>query len=507
MEKTQVIMAQEKSVDPLEELFGELLKNPIKIYHQNNDIINGKMFYGFRVSIKERNMVVFIFEDRTVFHTTESEVIKSGIEINGKFTRFRNSLVEEENQMSNKSIVEFLKGRKTDPNELYGKIKKKLKSYLDLRKEEEYDLLVNWIIHTYLVNLFGSTSYIKVGGNQDVGKSTVMKVCSKLSFKGKLLSAPSAAVLYRTLNCSQNTLFVDEFENQNEENKEAILSVLNVGYTKEGCTIEKCDRGRDSDFEPQKFRAFSPKMFAGISDIRIPTLKSRCIELNMVRTTRKDLKNVDRIDDEEANEFQDIRDDIYIFCLENYKAIMQNFNSVDEEIYARTGQIMKPLLAIDHFFNKISPILNYYNETIKESIYEGMSRDWNYILLKTIYGVVEDRPELTIAQITEHFVSELPETQRENFNSNRIGIMLKKLGLNVNKRRTGKETMYSFTKEQIKQQLIQWQFWDMFLEQHPEFREDVKSERIVVSEEIVDGIPIEFTEQSEMRQFDRNPPT
>jgi hypothetical protein len=122
------------------------------------------------------------------------------------------------------------------------------------------------------------------------GKTRLLRLIAALSNGNpKVMTCPTAAVLFR---CGRKVLVIDEVDrlrNQDKDSFGAILSVLNSGFEKGG-EIERNERVSKSEgkavsdgYELRSYSVYGPKAFAGIERLA-DTLADRTFSIQMSRT-------------------------------------------------------------------------------------------------------------------------------------------------------------------------------------------------------------------------------
>lgn len=364
-----------------DDLKKQLKDSPTRKYNRCGDLFNGTYFLGYKIKLRDCEQEIFLFSDGSHKLNWDDEV-------------FENEIDMQEFQITNQGISRFIEEQHIpDKAKLYGRIISILKEYQDLTDDTEYDFVALWILHTPLVNLFGVTPYIDLEGDAGTGKSNLMKVCKRLVNKGEIITSPTKATLFRSIDNNQNTLFLDEFENYHKDMKQDVLDVINDGYTK-GSYIKRC--GSTNYETVMKYKTFCPKMFASVSENTIRTLKSRSITINTLRTDKK-LKDIDFLHEDEIKLFDELRDDIIIWSLRNCKEIMQIYGSIQlDTIGGRDLQIIKPIVALAEMFGIKDKLLSWYRGFVDEREDDFREQDWSFKFLKYLYDRVRDNSIIAI---------------------------------------------------------------------------------------------------------------
>ena len=162
-----------------------------------------------------------------------------------------------------------------------------IQRYVELSDPALAMFLAVWIANTYTFQCFDYCGYLHIqSATPQCGKTTLLKVVRYLS-KGKppILTAPTAAVLFRS---KHKVLLIDEAERLRDHDKEnfgTLIAVLNAGIEKEG-QVERLEKTLRGNFTPKTFEVYGPKGLAGIEDIA-DTLESRSFHIRMHRAARR----------------------------------------------------------------------------------------------------------------------------------------------------------------------------------------------------------------------------
>lgn len=232
-------------------------------------------------------------------------------------------------------------------------LKQQLQKYIIFPHTELYDIVSLWIMHTYIYCIFRYVPYIWLNAEAGSGKSNVIDVVMSFSFNGDTNIGGTPAIVYRTIDNNGSTLFLDEFEDMTGEEKGLILAILKAGF-KNGATVKRCS---SDNYKPESFSAFSPKMFAGITDID-SVLLSRCIKINMQRAT--DISKISEFfsnDIDFNQECAKIKNDLHIFGLKYIEEINNLYKDkelfvLEKEYTPREKDLWKPLITISKIVDK-----------------------------------------------------------------------------------------------------------------------------------------------------------
>jgi len=303
------------------------------------------------------------------------------------------------------------------PIDLFNDIKKEFEKYIDFPEEEAYDFFPLWIIGTYFFELFFSFPYIHLHGLKNTAKSKVMQLCSKMTFNSEYIGSITNAVLFRLVSQNKPTLYIDEYElqpkaEQAKEDKD-IETLLNNGY-KKGMEVARMEQ-QDKKWIVKKFDVYCPKMIANISGLT-GALPSRCIKFVMHRAKPNDIRGSKYPDKDIDNIWENIRSRLYIFALENWKAIGFYYNQLEKEkiegINNRNYELWRPILSIASLVGKdcYGKMVEYAKKKCQEGkMDEDLDDDWDTKLIEVLVRYINEERFYYVKEITEELDKEFIE--------------------------------------------------------------------------------------------------
>lgn len=216
--------------------------------------------------------------------------------------------------------------RKFSPKELrevFNKIKKILKEFMDLR-EEYYDIVALWIIGTYFHKQFPSYPYLYFNAMKGSGKSRLLKIIANLSYKGKLLGSMTESVLFRT--AKDRTLCIDEFEEVDSKDKANLRLLLNSAY-KKGMIVERAIKRKGINgetYEIEGYEVYCPIALANVSGME-NVLSDRCITIILEKSARTTITRL--IENfENDSKFIEIKKTLEQIEVDNFEELYQKWN-------------------------------------------------------------------------------------------------------------------------------------------------------------------------------------
>jgi len=221
------------------EEFDEMFSYEEEKFNPSCDIYRERFLFYPQIHVVKKkenieNQVVFLTDngiklapDEKTIPITEQESI---------CLDFIENISYDDNQLSNSGlkILKKLFEDNDEDKELLQDIITKLKEYIYFSLKEEYVIVSLWIIHTFLIKLFGNTVYLWFTGNPGTGKSTAMRILNKLCFKSIFTAGATTAAAARSISINLNTYFADEFDKWNDDTRKEVQGIFNNGYSKDG---------------------------------------------------------------------------------------------------------------------------------------------------------------------------------------------------------------------------------------------------------------------------------
>jgi len=351
-------------------------------------------------SLKEQGI-----KDICIYYKPLNEVFKTTVE------DFSNCEVYENIEGDNQKVMSMEKFEKLLGKKLFEKIVETLKRFISV-KDEEYHLLALWVLHTYLVEYFEVTPYVQLTGPAGSGKSTIMRICSKLVRDGKTGSFSEASI-YRMFKEDMPTLFFNEFEDIKD--KKYLIEVLNNGY-EAGQVMHLV-----IDNEMREFSPFCAKMFGTVNKQSVATLNSRSIEIKTFRATKKIEpllgKNTER-EDGLINLQREIRDYVGL----HKEVILELFKIMDIPLMNRAEQIIKPLATIEKYLSVNELVVSIYKKLMKNNSLMDLKTNQALVVLKILYKY---GGRIKLKEVTDLFNKEMNKNKPANY----IGGILDRVGL------------------------------------------------------------------------------
>jgi len=208
------------------------------------------------------------------------------------------------------------------------------KTYLAL-DSHEYVAKALWAMHTHVFDRYMVTPRLHLTSPvRGCGKSVGLDVLDCLVARAYLTDNITAAAVYDTIDRTQCTLLMDEFDNQEISAKAALRAVLNAGYRKGRRVTRGVGKQR------REYRVFAPIAIASIGPLPLP-LMSRSIIIRMKRHDgSRELRRFDRDDTRDL-------DRVYVQIRDwAREAKLDPSPKLPPELRGRDADNWRPLIAI-----------------------------------------------------------------------------------------------------------------------------------------------------------------
>ena len=157
-----------------------------------------------------------------------------------------------------------------------------LKYHHELRDQRSYEVLACFCLMTWRIEQFNVVPYIDFLGPKGCGKTRGLELLEQLTYRGWLVTHPTAAVIFWVVDRFGPTLLADNYEFWNEETRRDLDGLFNAGYRRGMVVPRRPREGDGNGSELLVYKVFSPKVLAGTRE-PVDSLASRCITIRMSR--------------------------------------------------------------------------------------------------------------------------------------------------------------------------------------------------------------------------------
>jgi hypothetical protein len=167
-----------------------------------------------------------------------------------------------------------------------------LNRYTCFANEEQAVACALWAAHTHVFEEFQYTPYLHIFAPEPrCGKTNLMESIGFVSARQIKIGQSSDSAFFREVDEKRPTLLWDEVDNlfRDNDRTSTLLGMLNIGFKAGAQVMRNKNFGRQREY----FNVFCPKIMTGIG--KIPAaLRSRCIDLKLVRQTKQEKAKVEK---------------------------------------------------------------------------------------------------------------------------------------------------------------------------------------------------------------------
>lgn len=300
----------------------------------------------------------------------------------------------------------------------------------------QYKIFALWIIATYKHPAWETVPYLHLKGLPASGKTRAMEMARLLAYRSVLVSGITFTAVVRINHNFNVTLLIDEVDTKLDERTETgreFVAFLKPGYKKGQLYIA-------SDLNDQKkvvyYNNYGFKILSGEKGIYSEALISRSLTFDM----EQDFPEIYALS-EVDKECEQIRTKLLNYRL---KTDMPGILSQEIPLKARSREIFDCLLrTAQHIGQPIDDLLEYA-KTIEETAINDMQGTVEWDILNILFGATcQDKLDgygmsdaIEGVKISE-IIEKLEWNDDQKKNNQRLGYILKNLGLITKKRRDG----------------------------------------------------------------------
>ncbi|MCL1824371.1 MAG: DUF3631 domain-containing protein [Betaproteobacteria bacterium] len=208
-------------------------------------------------------------------------------------------------------------------------------------KPETAQAAALWVAMTWVIDVvqFAPIAVI-TAPEMRCGKSLLLKLLGKLSYRSMVASNITPAALFRVIDAWRPTLMIDEADSFMDDPQSDLRGILNSGHDRDTAYVV---RVVGDDHTPKQFSTWGAKAVAGIGK-RAGTIMDRAITLDLRR--RLQHEDVDRLRYAEPGLFDGLASRLCRFADDNREAVRYSRPALPQSLNDRAQDNWEPLLAI-----------------------------------------------------------------------------------------------------------------------------------------------------------------
>jgi putative DNA primase/helicase len=226
-----------------------------------------------------------------------------------------------------------------EPAALLSEISATLKRFI-VCQQEVADAVALWVAMTWFMDAVQIAPLaIITAPEKRCGKSQLLALIGKLSYRPLAASNISPAALFRAVDVWQPTLLIDETDSFLKDNEE-LRGILNAGHTRDSAYVV---RVVGEELKPARFSVWGAKALAGIGHFA-DTIMDRAILLELRRKLPHE--NVERLRHAEPGLFDELAAKLARFADDYREEVRRARPELPESLNDRAQDNWEPLLAI-----------------------------------------------------------------------------------------------------------------------------------------------------------------
>ncbi len=360
--------------------------------HPAQDYTDGMMVF----MVKVKDTPCLVTSDRRLFPLEEAS--QEGFVI-------KHSTVDT-SRFSAKGVTAFLDSKyEVSISGLYEKILSYVRLFIRFPDESYLSYISLWVMGTYVFMIFRYYPYVWLNAEKASGKTLLMEVLSAIAFNGELITNPTESVIFRDISNNLITMFIDEVEQLRKRDKDtygSLISLLNSGFNKAG-VVKRSESTGQGGFVVKAYSAYSPKMFAGISEID-DVLQDRTVRIPLLRKKDDEMTQRYKGTPEILDRQRDIRDDLYVFALTYGKDLAEYYHKEGPDgieglghLNNRELDIWEPIFLLANVIDSQASSLNLTGkmealskQSLEEKQSDSVSQNETYKILTVLKAMLDE---------------------------------------------------------------------------------------------------------------------
>jgi len=349
----------------------EKRKDLSKFIFDENKIFKSKIFPFCKLNDNKAAFGVYLPKEKEIYRnekfvsteqvfvpvliTSNNECYEVGKEFEKKNLVKFSCLPDPENyqrRWSLNSIQKYLTGdvERINGQDLFDNIKKQYEHFLYFSHETWYTVHALWDIGTYFFLLSKYYPLLELRGLRGTAKSKIMTLSRQMSFNAtEEMTNPSEPTLFRDTHMKRPAKYIDEAEKlfmiiKGKVEPDNRAELINSSFKYTGTVPRQEKEG--NRYHTVYFSTYSPTMIGSINGLYGATEDRAIIHITVKPPTGDNRGDHDPNEDDHT--WQDIRNKLYIYALQNWKDIEDEYKNFKEEtgLKNREQNIWKLILVI-----------------------------------------------------------------------------------------------------------------------------------------------------------------
>lgn len=267
---------------------------------------------------------------------------------------------------------------------VFNKFIEVLKKYIYLEDERKYQMLACYRIAGFFMPIWKARARLFLFAEMGSAKSRLTQLMHNTGFNSVALGDWTLAYLKTIIESTRGETHIDDFETLPEEQKNASIRLVKVGYMR-GFKAGKMSDGNKR--KPEVNDLFNTTTLNNTDGLDFISY-DRCLTIRIPKISKKEY---DREPNFEESIWQELRDELYILGLKYPEAVKEEYEKLkSDKIRGRLFSIIKPELTIARLISDkvYSDIEDFWAEEVEQRNDIDYETDWEFLAYKKIYELL-----------------------------------------------------------------------------------------------------------------------
>lgn len=417
---------------------------------------NGIMYIGTKVFKENQFYDAIVTSDKKMYvDWKNSNEIKEKYKLNYRYQLYHEIIDYMWSNTGKFGIYNWRFGNieKISPKEIFEDVMKLVKWKWWTPEQKLYIHHTLSIISNYFLSCFEMKGRELIYGESGWGKTRLEKIYQLLSFNPIMSADFSDSSIYRSIESTSPTIIIDNFDTVEEEKRKKIQHIFDVGAYRK----QKSVRSEGKSFRPTGFNLFSNMILNTITVLN-EVSENRS---NITRTLKTDKPEYTQLEEDNPI-WNEIRDKLHIFALQNFSEVLKTYQELKTEnkLVARELERVAPNLTIGKLVDEkiYNDMIGYYIKDNSRRKEKEWKDDYVYLAVEKIILELETHSEIEwrVKDIVENLAQEIFNLNDRNFDRKKKGLSIRlgsafKNCILFSSRLIDGYTLYKFDRENIVQ--------------------------------------------------------
>ncbi|MCR4327064.1 MAG: hypothetical protein NUV46_00605 [Nanoarchaeota archaeon] len=267
---------------------------------------------------------------------------------------------------------------------IYEELISVFKKYIYFEDQRKYSLLACYRIAGFFMPIWRARARLFPYAEMGSAKSRLTQIMHNTGFNSIALGDWTLPYLQRLIESTRGETHIDDFETLPEEQKNATIRLVKVGFMK-GFKAGKISDGKNK--KPETYDLFNTTTLNNTQGLDFIST-DRCITIRIPKISKKEY---DKEPNFTEHFWKNLRDNLYVLGLKYPQEVSKTYEEItSNKIRGRLFFIIKPELTIAKLISEsvFSEIEDFWIEEISQRETIDFETDWEFNALKQVYKVL-----------------------------------------------------------------------------------------------------------------------